>query len=391
MEPRGRVQNTCATGGNIPAAAPPQHGQPIILSSLFGESRGLTASASLLAEVRPFDIFSAPPPWRTVLEREVGKLKHRVDVVAIGVTGSVAQGDIWPGSDLDIEVVLKGDKPKEIVTTEQEISVDYGYFGEASMEEIPLDTRPIYDPQRVLAQHLGSRLRKDEIQSEIDGSILRVENYLRYAGEAISRDPNWALVWITLATWPLADAFTLSAGENRTHRRIISRLEKAASKVGRKNFLNDYGKLIGFPRTLDKAESLLRELEAGYHEVWGYFKGKPTGPVYMQTQRDSVAWFKNRIVTLYDYDKRDLVCLVYIEFPFVLSFLFRLAGYEKMSNASFAETVEWKGPGGLWVRRYKRILGLLPERNISDLLKTGTNLLGEVRELAEERLWAVKD
>jgi len=57
------------------------------------------------------------------------------------------QDDIWPGSDLNRSCV-RGDRPKEIFfsTTEQEVSVDYGYFGEKQLSEIPYDTRPVHDP-----------------------------------------------------------------------------------------------------------------------------------------------------------------------------------------------------------------------------------------------------
>ncbi|UCE96584.1 MAG: nucleotidyltransferase domain-containing protein, partial [Candidatus Bathyarchaeota archaeon] len=59
------------------------------------------------------------------------KLKRRRDVLAIGLAGSVSRGDFWHGADLDIEVILKGDTPKKVVCTEQEISVDFGYFSES--------------------------------------------------------------------------------------------------------------------------------------------------------------------------------------------------------------------------------------------------------------------
>ncbi len=110
-----------------------------------------------MSDIRPFEPTKLPFPWRGVLEREVSKLKARNDVVAVGVCGSLAYDDIWPGSDLDIEVVVKGDKPKELITTEQEVSVDYGYFGENQLSGIPCDTRPVHDPSGILTRELGSR------------------------------------------------------------------------------------------------------------------------------------------------------------------------------------------------------------------------------------------
>ena len=106
-----------------------------------GESDGGGGDLEL-SSIPRFEPTKLPSPWRGVLDRELGKLKARNDVIALGICGSVAQDDIWPGSDLDIEVVVKGDRPKEIITTEQEVSVDYGIFGENQLNEIPYDTRP---------------------------------------------------------------------------------------------------------------------------------------------------------------------------------------------------------------------------------------------------------
>jgi hypothetical protein len=202
-----------------------------------------------MSAIRPFEPNNVPPPWQGVLERELGKLKARNDVVAVGVCGSLAYDDIWPGSDLDIEVVLKGDKLKEIITTEQEVSVDYGYFGENQLREIPYDTRPVHDPSGILTRELESRVRDEVVQQALDAQLVRTQNGLLWAENALSQDPYSALAWVTTISQSLAEIFTLSAGLNRTHRRVVSRLEKATTKLHRNDILQTFGGLLGFPQT----------------------------------------------------------------------------------------------------------------------------------------------
>ncbi len=308
-------------------------------------------------------------------------------MLAVGVCGSLAYGDIWPGSDLDIEVVVNGDKQKEIITTEQEVSVDYGYFGENQLGEIPYDTRPIHDPSGILTTELASRVRDEVIQEALDAELDRAQNCLVWADNALSQDPYSALAWITTISMSLAEIFTLLAGVNRTHRRVVSRLEKATTKLQRSDIFQSYIALLGFPQTLNKASELLYELQGGYREIWNYFKGKPDGPVYMIQQPDSEAWFKNRIVPLYDYDSRDLVSLVYAEFRFILALIYKVAGYERTPDVVFREPAKFYAPPSLWVGRYKNILGYFSTDKVPGLLSSGKDLLRESRTLANMRPW----
>ncbi len=308
-------------------------------------------------------------------------------MVAVGVCGSLAYGDIWPGSDLDIEVVVKGEKQKEIITTEQEVSVDYGYFGENQLNEIPYDTRPIHDPSGILTTELASRDRDVVIQEELDAQIDRAQNCLVCADNALSKNPYSALAWTTSVSMSLAEIFTLSAGVNRTHRRVVSRLEKATTKLQRNDILQSYIRILGFPVTLDRASELLNELQSGYREIWNYFKGKPDGPVYMVQQVDCEAWFKNRIVPLYNYDRRDLVGLVCAEFRFILAFVFKLAGYERTPDAVFRETAKLQGPPAQWAERYKNILGYFSTEKVPGIVSSCKDLVREGRALANERPW----
>lgn len=335
----------------------------------------------------PFDVTSVPMPWRKALERELGKLRAREDVLALGIAGSFAYGDTWQGSDLDIEVIVKGDKPKEIVTTEQEVSVDYGYFGETHLNEIPFETRPVYDPTKILTKELASRDNNTEIERAIQGDLDRSQELISRSKAALGKDPYSALSLLQFGTTFLPHAFTLAAGDNRTLRRAVSRLERSCNKVQRPDFLESYGTTLGFPKTLVRAEELLAELEQGYREVWPYFKGKPLGPRYMQLQPDSEAWFRNRIRPVYENDKRDLVWLVLTEFPFVSYFLFRLAGYERTPVDVFSEAAKFETVPALWRDRYRRVLGQFEPEQVPGLIVTGEKLLAEVRELSTSKLW----
>lgn len=336
-------------------------------------------------KVDPYNIAEAPSPWREVLEREVDKLSRRDDVLAVGLCGSVSYGDLWPGADLDIEVVVKGDKPRQIVTTEQEVSVDYGYFGETILKDVPYETRPIYDPRRILTKELSSRVRDLVLRNAMEDSLARARSYLIRSKAALSRDPFSALAWAIVAYWPLAEVFTLASGEYRTHRRLVSRLEKGMKKIGRGDLFEEYCGLLGFPRTLTRARDLLSELQLGYREIWNYFKGKPDGPTYMVQQSDSEAWFKNRILPLYEYDKRDLVSLVYVEFLYILSFVFRASGYERAPDAFLLDVAKSKGPPSQWATRYQDVLKFFPAEGVSAVLRCGENLVRQSELMA--RAW----
>ena len=107
----------------------------------------------------------------------------------------------------------------------------------------------------------------------------------------------------------------------------------------------------------------------------------------MRQQPDSEAWFRNRIKPLYEYDPRNLVWLVYVEFPFVLSFILRLAGHEKMPANVFQETEKINGQPELWIARYRRILGSFRPEEVPGLLQTSKDLIDDVKKLSELRLW----
>ena len=240
---------------------------------------------------------------------------------------------------------------------------------------------PVHDPSGILAKELESRVRDEVVRKALDAQLDRTQKVVGWAENALFEGPRSALVWVTSSSQWLAEIFTLSAGLNWTHRRVISRLEKATTKLHRDDIFQRYGELLGFPRTLEKAGEL-QELQLGYREIWNYFRGKPNGPVCMVQQPDSEAWFKNRIVPLYDYDRRDLVNLVYSEFRFILAFIFSVAGYERTPDVVFRDTARFDGPPARWVNRYGKILHYFSTADIPDLLILAKDLLEEGRALA---------
>jgi len=156
-------------------------------------------------KVRPFDISKVPSPWNEVLAREVERLKARSDVLAIGIAGSFAYEDIWSHSDIDIEVVLRGDHEFTVLNTEQGgISVDFGIFGENNLKDIPYETRPIYDPHRIMTDVLASRDINDLLSRMLQDSLDRCQSYLKRAEEALQVDHRSALVLLHSYAWDLS-------------------------------------------------------------------------------------------------------------------------------------------------------------------------------------------
>jgi len=281
------------------------------------------------------NIQSLPSPYREILQREVDKLKKNDEVLAVGLAGSVARNDLWHASDLDIEVIVKGDKPKRLLCTEQEISVDYAYFGEHQIEDLPHDTRPIYDPTQVLTKTLRKRTKKQLWQKMIQKNADSIENSLLKAGSTLQSDPYSALCHIHDGSAELGSNLILATGTAPSVRRTISKLEVAMGKIGRSDLFDKYVDLYGMPETLEKANVLCEQLKQGYQEVWAYMNEKAVGPAYMVQQPGSGPWFKNRIQPIYEHDKRDLVWIVLIEYPFILRFIFKTIGIDDIPEHFF--------------------------------------------------------
>jgi hypothetical protein len=331
------------------------------------------------------NIRKLPFPYREVLKREVEKLKKRDDVLAIGLAGSVSRGDIWYGADLDIEVILKGDKPKKVVCTEQEISVDFGYFGESQIEDLPHDTRPIYDPTHILTKTLRKRTKRQLWQKMIQKNTASIDRCLQKAGSVLRSDPYSALCHIQHGGGALGSNLILATGTAPSIRRTISKLELAMRKIGRLDLFNEYISLYGMPETLEKTNFLCEQLKQGYREVWSYIHEKAAGPAYMVQQTSSEPWFRNRIQPIFEHDKRDFVWIVFVEYPFILRFILETINIDEFPKPVFKPFMNTSNAPAYWVKRYSRILNLIPKAKVPNLLSTAEQLSVEVKRLAGKK------
>ncbi len=331
------------------------------------------------------NVRSLPSPYREILEREVAKLKKRDDVLAIGLAGSVSRGDLWNGADVDIEVILKGDRSKKVICTEQEISVDFGYFGESQIEDLPHDTRPIYDPTRVLARTLGKRTKRQLWRRMIQKNIESIDSGLQKARSVVRSDPYSALCHIQNGCAGLGSNLILATGTAPSIRRTISKLESALKKAGRLSLFNEYVSLYGMPETLEKTDFLCEQLKQGYREVWSYMNEKAVGPPYMIQQPGSEPWFRNRIQPIFKHDKRDAVWIVLIEYPFILRFIFKAIGGDDLPEHVFKSLTKLSGPPAHWINRYRHILNIIPKAGVPDLLSTAEQLNAEARRPASKK------
>lgn len=335
--------------------------------------------------VLPLNFKRLSSPYREILGREVEKLKKSEDVLAIGLAGSVARNDLWQAADLDIEVVVKGDKPKRVVCTEQEISVDYGYFGESQINDLPHDTRPIYDPTGILAKTLRARTRKQLWQKMIQKNTESTEVFLKKAESALPDDKLSALCHIHYAGAYLGPNLILATGLAPSVRRTISKLDAAMKKIGRQDLFDRFLRLYGMPETIGKADFLSQQLESGYAEVWSYMHEKAVGPAYMNQQSSSGPWFKNRIRPILEHDKRDLVWLVFIEYPFILRFVLKTVGINDFPAEVFDALKNVSGPPAFWISRHRRILNLMPQKDVPELLSTAEALNDHAKSLASSK------
>jgi hypothetical protein len=168
-------------------------------------------------------------------------------------------------------------------------------------------------------------------------------------------------------------------------RRTISKLEKAMKKIGRSDLFDKYVSIYSMPATIEMAELLSKQVEEGYKEIWGYFKKKCMGPIYMLQQSDSENFFKNRKEPLYKYDKRDLVWIVFTEYQFVLKYIFQTIGMDDFPTDVFKELRSLSGAPALWINRYHRILELIPKTNVPNLLATTEELLDGLKTIASKK------
>jgi hypothetical protein len=112
---------------------------------------------------------------------------------------------------------------------------------------------------------------------------------------------------------------------------------------------------------------------------------KAVGPAYMVQQSSSELWFRNRIQPVLEHDKRDLLWIVLVEYPFILRFILNTTGIDDIPELVFSPFVNLSGPPTCWANRYRRILNLIPESSVPDLLSTVERLNAEVKRLAGKK------
>jgi len=212
-----------------------------------------------------------------------------------------------------------------------------------------------------------------------------IERSLLKARSALGSDPYSALCHIQHGGAGLGANLILATGTAPSVRRTISKLDAAMSKVGRSDLLDEYVSLYGMPETVEKTDFLFEQLKKGYREVWSYMNEKAVGPAYMVQQPSSEAWFRNRIQPIFEHDKRDLVWIVLIEYPFILRFIFNTIGIDDFPEHVFKPFINLSGPPTYWINRYRRILNLVPKSNVPELLSTAEELNAEVKKLAGKK------
>ena len=338
-------------------------------------------------EVSPFDVTKVPEPWKGILDDELRKLRDRPDVLAIGIAGSWAYEDTWPHSDIDLEVILRGNHDFSLTINETgAVGVDVAFFGDNVLASVPYETRPIHDPQGVLTQELRSRDLREALSRTVHEGLESCERLLERADEAASIDRRSALTFLHFCTWNLSEALTIAAGDHRTILRRCSRLERAMRSVGHEDFLSGCEALFGFPDTVLHSKDLLANLQEGYREVWGFFRDKTIGHPYMLQQPDSERWFRNRIEPVHRNDPRDLVWVVYVEFPDVTAMLFRnLTEHQRLPPDMFQVAEAFPAGPRRWVQRYLGCLSLFPAASVDSLLSVGRDLLDRARAFADEK------
>jgi hypothetical protein len=213
-----------------------------------------------------------------------------------------------------------------------------------------------------------------------------VERSLQKARSALRSDPYSALCHIQNGCAGLGSNLVLATGTAPSIRRTVSKLEAAMSKIRRPDLFDEYVSLYGMPETLEKADFLCEQLKQGYREVWPYMNKKAVGPAYMVQQPSSESWFRNRIQPIFEHDKRDLVWIVLIEYPFILRFIFNTIGIDDFPERVFKPFTNLSGPPTCWINRYRRILNLIPKSTVPDLLSTAEKLDAEVKKLAGKYL-----
>lgn len=334
--------------------------------------------------IRDFDVDAVSSPCKEILARELEILKKREDVLAIGLIGSVARGDTWVGSDLDLEIILRGDQPTEVILAEKEVSVDYVYLSEKHTEELYPDTVPLYDPEGIMRkamEELDQMRVMNEVRKRVRFSTESAAKCLEKAVSVLESDPYSALCFIHLTGMYSGSSIVLAVTGMSSGRRPVTKLEIVLEKIKRLDLFDSYLSLYGIPDTLSKADSLLKELRDGLKEIWEYFREKQVGPPYILQQPDAEPYFRNRIKSIYLYDKRDFIRIAYAMFPYIMLELFKSAGKDDLPSRIFYESKSFKGSAASWTDRYHRAIEFIPKTRIPLLVSSASIFHGEIQAL----------
>lgn len=335
-----------------------------------------------------FSIDAISSPYKELLQRELESLKSRKDVLAVGLIGSVARGDTWAGSDLDLEIILKGERPTKVVLTEQDVSVDYVFISEKHTEELYPDTVPIYDPKGIMSRALEGLDRnriRDKLEKSIEFCTKLASSCLEKALSAVDFDLYSALCFVHLTGMYSGSGIVLASTGISPGRRPVSKLERVLRGLGKTDLFNSYLSLYGIPDTLGKADLLCRELREGFQEIWAYFRERSVGPPYILQQPSAEPYFRNRIEPIYEYDRRDFVRIAYAMFPCIMLELFRIAGEREIPSRIFCESRRFTGSAASWAKRYRKALELIPKTRIPLLAISAERFHREIQALLKEQ------
>jgi predicted nucleotidyltransferase len=263
--------------------------------------------------------------------------------MAIGLAGSLARGDYWDGSDLDLNVIIKGELTYAVLLKFKEIEIDIAYFNESQYDNLPYDLVPIYDPRNIINDILMNR----------DQEVMKYISNIHLAAEEI------------------ATAFILLNGEDPTLRRTISRLEKALSKEKENSLYKKYLSLYDMTNNLNRTKFFYNTLNNAYGEIWSILLEKGIGSIRISPESTFQNFIRCRFKPVYNNDERDFIWLTFHEFTFILKYFFKFEELDKTSEDLDKSKL-------VWINCYKNILDTIPIENIPELYETSNQLMKEL-------------
>lgn len=207
------------------------------------------------------------------------------EVAGLLLTGSVARGDAYPGSDLDLYAVLRDGRSRTFVTeTRRGIVVEIGYadfdLAKHQMEDNPmsvyryLDGRILHDPQGLLQRLVEIARERFEAYEAQEEERRRIAYWLESARIKITaaRDAGDVLKATYVAStvsWPLLEGLWAAAnkpmppnGAVLPHVRDLDETIPCVDQMLHRLFIGDTtGHIEITLELIDRAVSLLRREE----------------------------------------------------------------------------------------------------------------------------------